>query len=50
MGFDTVSTMSYENHTDVEDNLAIMTTDATDTVSFALATKKIHNDNGAEKL
>ena len=32
----------------MEDNLAIMTTDATDTVSFALATKKIHNDNGAE--
>lgn len=49
MGFDSLSLASYKHHSDMVENLANMTTGATDTVSYAMATKKIKAKDGRKK-
>lgn len=49
LGFDEVQTTSYEHRSTIADNLATLSTGATDTVAYTIASKKIRSDAGEEK-
>lgn len=49
LGFDEVQTTSYEHRSTIADNLATLSTGATDTVAYTIASKKIRSDSGEEK-
>ena len=49
LGFDDVCTTSYEHRSTVTDNMATLSSGATDTVAYTIATKKIASPTGKQK-
>lgn len=49
LGFDDVLTTSYEHRSTVTDNMATLSSGATDTVAYTIATKKISSREGEQK-
>ncbi len=47
LGFDDVQTTSYEHRSTIADNLAMLSTGATDTVAYTIASKRIASSDGA---